>query len=46
MSRQEVLCTPFGEMRDMISCLAIYEGLAKQKKQKKKMSYDEAIAMR
>lgn len=46
MSRQEILCTPLSEMRDMISCLAIYEGLAKPKKKKKHYSYDEAIALR
>ena len=46
MSRQEILITPLAEMMDMISCLAIYEGLAKPKKKKKKMSYDEAINLR
>ncbi len=28
MSRQEIMATKIGEMRDMISCLAIYEGTA------------------
>lgn len=46
MSRQEILCTPLGEMRDMISCLAIYEGMARPAKKKKKMSYDEVMEMR
>lgn len=34
MSKQEILVTPIGEMDDMISCLAIYEGSAKPKKPK------------
>lgn len=46
MTRQEILVTSFGEMQDMISCLAIYEGIAKPKKKKKKWSYDEAINLR
>lgn len=46
MTRQEILVTPLGEMQDMISCLAIYEGMAKPKKQKKNWSYDEAINLR
>lgn len=49
MTRQEILCTPIGEMQDMISCLAIYEGTAEQKiekAKKKHWSYDEAIALR
>lgn len=31
MSKEEILCTPIGEMLDMLSCLAIYEGGAKEK---------------
>ena len=46
MARQEILVTPYGEMQDMISCLAIYEGIAKPKKAKRKMTYDEAINLR
>lgn len=46
MSKRETMLTPFGEMKDMISCLAIYEGLAKPKKGRKKWKYDEAIALR
>lgn len=26
MKRREILCTTYGEMLDMISCLAIYNG--------------------
>lgn len=29
MSKAEILCTTIGEMMDMISCLAIYNGHAK-----------------
>lgn len=45
MSRQEIMATRVGEMRDMISCLAIYNG-ATPKKIKKKLSYAEAVKVR
>ena len=35
MSKREILCTPIGEMYDMLSCLSIYEGGAKQKNARK-----------
>ena len=35
-----------GEMLDMISCLAIYNGSAKPKKKRKKLSYLEIMALR
>lgn len=38
MSKEEILCTPIGEMLDMLSCLAIFEGGAKEKLPKKKMN--------
>lgn len=44
MSKQEIVVTPFGEMMDMISCLAIYNGTAKPKK--RKLTYLEAIKLR
>jgi hypothetical protein len=31
MSKEEILCTPIGEMLDMMACMAIYEGGAKEK---------------
>jgi hypothetical protein len=34
MSRQEVLSTPYGEMRDLLSCLSIYQGTAEQAEDK------------
>lgn len=40
------MITPIGEMRDMISCLAIYEGRAKQKKKKRKWKFEEVISLR
>lgn len=46
MTRQEIMCTPLGEMQDMIACLSIYEGLAEPKKIKKKWNYDDAMALR
>lgn len=46
MSKQEIVSTRYGEMMDMISCLSVYEGSAKLKKKKKRLTYDEAIALR
>lgn len=43
MSRQEILITRYGEFCDMISCLLIYDGRAKQKRKKRVYTYDEAI---
>lgn len=37
MGKEEILCTPIGEMLDMLSCLSIYEGGAKQKPPKMTM---------
>lgn len=46
MKPTEVMCTKMGEMLDMITCLSIYNGSAEPKEKKKRMSYDEAIALR
>ena len=46
MEKREILCTPYGEMVDMISCMAIYNGTARQKKKKKKWKFEDAIALR
>lgn len=45
MTRQAVLSTPYGEFMDMIACLAIDQGGAKQKKKKKHYTFDEALAL-
>lgn len=45
MSRQEILCTRVGEMRDMIACLAVYNG-ADPKKNNKRLSYEQAVKLR
>lgn len=45
MTKHEVMVTPMGEMLDMINCLSIYEGGARQKN-RKKWSYDQVMAMR
>lgn len=45
MTKAEILCTPLGEMQDMISCMAIYNGSAKQKIHQKWL-FDDAIALR
>ena len=46
MNRQEVMCTRFGEMMDMIACLSIYNGSAEPVSKKKNRTYDEMIALR
>ncbi|WP_278658761.1 hypothetical protein [Ruthenibacterium lactatiformans] len=45
MERREILLTRYGEMLDMIACLAIQNG-APPKKEKRKMSFQQAIEMR
>ena len=45
MDKREIMDTTIGEMADMISCLAIYEGNAVPKK-KTVTDFDEAIKMR
>ena len=42
------MCTRFGEMIDMISCLAVYNGRAKLKKKKTRMiiPFEEIIEWR
>lgn len=45
MTKQEILVTPYGEMMDMISCLAIYEGNATQKI-RHSWKYEDAIGLR
>ena len=43
MTRQETLATHYGEMMDLISCLAVYNGTAKEKTHR---SFDEALELR
>ena len=45
MTRQEIMATRVGEMRDMISCLAIYNG-AEPKRKKKSLPYEQAVKLR
>lgn len=42
MDKQEILCTRIGEMRDMIACLAIFNG-AKPKPKHEKLSFLETL---
>jgi hypothetical protein len=44
MSHEETMNTLWGEMLDMLSCLAIFEGTAKQKIKKK--SFFEILELR
>lgn len=46
MARSDTLNTVYGEFLDLLACDAIAQGQAKQKKPKKKMSFDEFIALR
>ena len=46
MTRAEVLYTRYGEMRDLIACYQIEKGEAKPKQKKKKLSYDEIMALK
>lgn len=43
MKAQEIMDTPFGEMLDMISCLAIYGG-AEEKQPK--MSWEDVMRLK
>ena len=43
MTRQETLNTRYGEFMELISCYAIYNGAAKEKK---KISFDDALLLR
>lgn len=41
MTKQEIMVTKVGELRDMISCLAIYSGSARPKQ--KALSFQEQM---
>lgn len=43
MGRQEILTTRYGEMLDLISCLAIYNGVAEPGETRRKLSFDETL---
>ena len=43
MNRQETLETRFGEMLDLISCLAVYNGGAEEKRL---LSFEEAMNLK
>lgn len=45
MSKQEILCTPYGEMLDMLACHSIYEGGVKPKKKKHHMSMEDFLGL-
>lgn len=44
MTKQEIMVTRYGEMSDMISCYAIFNGA--EAKKTKKMSFEEAMKLR
>ena len=43
MGRQEILTTRYGELLDLISCLAIYSGSAEPAGQSRTLSIDESL---
>ena len=45
MSRNEVLYTRYGEMRDLITCYQIEKGELVPKRRKKVWTYEEAMAL-
>lgn len=45
MTREETMNTRFGEMLDLVSCLAIYNGGAEEKT-KKTWTFSEAMALK
>ena len=46
MRREEILNCLYGLFIDLMSCQAVVDGTSKLKKQKKKMSFEEAIELR
>ena len=46
MQKEEILDLRYGEMMDMINCMAIYNGGAKQKAKRRRLNYDDAINLR
>lgn len=46
MARQETLNCRYGEFLDLLDCLAISEGRATQKKEKRIISLDEFLKLR
>ena len=44
MTKQEIMVTRYGEMSDMISCYAIFNGA--DPKKTRKMSFDDAMQLR
>lgn len=45
MTKQEIMVTKVGELKDMISCLAIYNGSAKPKKKQRNLSFEEQMGV-
>lgn len=43
LAKAELLAMTFGEMVDLINCLAVYKGVAREKK---KLTYDQIMALR
>lgn len=41
MNRREVMATRWGEMMDLVACMAIWNGVAKPKRKKKVLSFED-----
>ena len=46
MTRAEVWSASLWEMQDMLAALAIYNGVAQQKRPKRQWTYDEVMALK
>lgn len=45
MQKQEIMCTRYGEMMDMISCEDVENGTAKVKRKEHSIGYDDTFAL-
>lgn len=45
MQKQEIMCTRYGEMMDMIDCEAVENGTAKVKRKEHSIGYDDIFAL-
>lgn len=43
MTKQEIMVTRVGEIKDMISCMTIYNGSAKPKQKQRNLSFIEQM---
>lgn len=46
MSRRETLATRYGELVDLIACLSVYNGTAKLKKERPRLTFAQIMELR